>query len=114
MSPDNRERFRLEGYLPRSEFEAKLRMGLGRVAFVAKRFDDARVRYQQVIDDSGQTTSVPEAVYWEAVCRYSARGDHKALGEVAKSLEPYPYSEWSLKSLAWTPKEEPSDRASLR
>lgn len=102
MSSSNVERARMEGYLPKEDFDAKLRMALGRLAFMAKRFDEARAWCQKVIDDFGDTPFVPEAIYWEAVSQYSATHDHQLLHDVVKRLEKYPQSEWAAKAIAWS------------
>ena len=102
MDSAGAERYRLEGYLPKDWFRARLEMGLARVEFMHKKFADAGKMYAAVIDRRGETGVVPEAIYWRGVCHYKATNDHGVLGEVAKELaEKYPGDEWTLKGLPW-------------
>lgn len=101
MSPKGVERLRNEGYLPQPEFTAFLEMGLGRVAFMAKRWDEAGQHYENVIQRFPNTSVVPEAIYWRGVCLYSGKGDHEALGQVRELLKQYPDSPWAAKSQVW-------------
>ena len=97
-----KERFRIEGYLPKSEFRAQLELGLARIAFMHKQFADAERRYAEVAERHPKTMAAPEAVYWRGVSRYKGTNDHTALGEVAKELkEKYPESVWTPKSSIW-------------
>ena len=83
---DGKERYRLEGYLSKDEFEAFLEMGLGRVAFMKKDFANAEKHYANVLDQYPDSHFAPEAVYWSGVSRYSSRHDHTALEDVAKTF----------------------------
>jgi TolA-binding protein len=102
MDPKGKERFRIEGYLPKSEFRAQLELGLARIAFMHKQFAEAERKYAEVAERHPGTVAAPEAVYWRGVSRYKGTNDHTALGEVAKELkEKYPESVWTLKSSIW-------------
>jgi hypothetical protein len=101
-NPDGKERYRLEGYLSKEEFEAFLEMGLGRVAFMKKDYANAEKHYSNVLDQHPDSHFAPEAVYWRGVSRYSSSHDHTALEDVAKTFtEKYRDSEWALKSVPW-------------
>jgi hypothetical protein len=96
------ERYRIEGYLPKDWFRARLEMGIARVAFMHKKFADAQRLYAEVSDRFGNLAVAAEALYWRAVSRYKATNDHTALGEVAPELaDKFPEDEWRLKSLPW-------------
>lgn len=96
------ERYRIEGYLPKSWFRARLEMGLVRVEFMNKKFADAEKMYEAVIDRHGDTGVVAEAIYWRAVCQYKATNDHTVLSPAAHELsQKYPGDEWTLKSVPW-------------
>ena len=102
MDANGVERYRIEGYLPREEFRAHLEMGLARVAFKAKRWDDAERWYAHVADQWGDTTCAAEALYWRAVCRYQATHDPSPLVEVAGELQSqHPDSVWAAKAIPW-------------
>lgn len=96
------ERYRIEGYLPKEWFSARLQMALARVAFMHKKFADAQKLYEEIVNRFGDLALAAEAMYWAAVSKYKATNDHTALGEVATELaEKFPNDEWRLKSLPW-------------
>ncbi|HJZ78769.1 MAG TPA: hypothetical protein VKD91_00425 [Pyrinomonadaceae bacterium] len=96
------ERYRIEGYLPKHWFRARLEMGLGRVAFMQKQWADAERMYAGVVERFADTEVAAEAVYWRAVCQYKETNDHTVLGPAAKELsEKYPGDEWTLKGDPW-------------
>jgi uncharacterized protein YyaL (SSP411 family) len=102
LDPNGKERFRIEGYLPKSEFRAQLELGLARIGFMHKQWAAAERKYSEVVEHYPETVSAPEAVYWRGVSRYKGTNDHTALGAVAKELkEKYPGSVWTLKSSIW-------------
>ena len=103
LDSDGTERLRVEGYLPRDEFRAHLEMGLARVAFMRKQWDEAERRYAQVVERYPDSKVAPEAVYWRGVSRYKQTNDHTVLGEVPEQLkERYPDSVWALKASVWS------------
>ena len=96
------ERHRIEGYLPKDEFQAQLAMGLGRVAFKEKRWPDAERIYNEVVEKYPKTSAAPEARYWRAVSHYKGTNDHIVLGQVAQELqESAPESVWTKKAMPW-------------
>ena len=102
MDSDGLERYRIEGYLPKDWFHARLEMALARVDFMKKKFANAEDRYMEVIEKFAATGVVPEAIYWRAVCRYKATNDHTVLGPAAEELSRrYSGDEWTLKSGPW-------------
>jgi len=102
---DGKERSRLEGYLTNTDFMAALTSGLGRIAFVHKKYADAERWYDDVVTRFGQSHSAPGAMYWRAVTRYSATHDHTVLSKVAVELwTPYPSSVWASKAIPWLSK----------
>ena len=102
MDADGVERYRIEGYLPKTWFRARLDLGLGRVLFMGKKWADAEKTYAAVAERYADTVVAAEAIYWRGVSHYKATNDHTVLGEVAKELgEKYSGDEWTLKSLPW-------------
>ncbi len=96
------ERFRLEGYLPTREFRAQLELGLARLAFMSKRWEEAEQRYAQVLERFPGTKATPEALYWKGVSQYKRTNDHNVLGEMPRLFkEQYPDNIWALKTIAW-------------
>ena len=102
LDSDGKERVRLEGYLPNADFTAALLNGLGRIAFVRKKYADAERWYGDVLARFGNTHFAAEAMYWRAVSQYSANHDHTVLGKVAEELRSsYASSVWASKSIPW-------------
>ena len=96
------ERYRIEGYLPKEEFEAQLEMALARIAFKEKRWPEAERIYGEVVAKYPNTSSVPEAWYWRAVSHYKGTNDHTVLGQVAQELnQTAPESLWTKKAIPW-------------
>lgn len=99
---NGKERFRIEGYLPRDEFVAHLLMGLARVAFMMLKWADAEQLYQEVVEKYPETGIAPAAVYWLGVSLYKRTNDHHALGNVVTELKQrYPDSPWNKRAIPW-------------
>jgi hypothetical protein len=102
LDSNGTERYRIEGYLPKDEFQAQLDMGLGRIAFKDKKWADAERIYNEVVDKFPSTSSLPEAKYWRAVSHYKGTNDHTVLGKVAEELQASaPQSVWTKKASPW-------------
>jgi hypothetical protein len=106
LDSDGKERVRLEGYLPNTDFLSALESGLGRIAFVRKKYADAERWYGDVVTRFAQSHASPGAMYWRAVTHYEATNDHTVLGRVAEELRnSYPSSVWASKAIPFLPKE---------
>ena len=104
LDSEGKERVRLEGYLPNQDFIAALMSGLGRIAFVQKKYADAERWYGEVVARFAKSHIAPEAMYWRAVAHYKATNDHTVLGKVAEELRSiYPSSIWASKATPWLP-----------
>ena len=102
LDSGGKERFRIEGYLPREEFRAHLEMGLARVAFMGKKWAEAERGYAEVLERYPDSKVAPEALYWKGVSHYKATNDHTVLGELPGQFkEKYPDSPWALKAIPW-------------
>jgi TolA-binding protein len=103
MDASGKERWRIEGYLPKNEFRAQLELGLARMSFMEKRWAEAEQKYDQVIERYAETAAAPEAVYWKGISRYKMTNDHTVLGGVAEELgAKYPESVWAQKAIVWS------------
>lgn len=112
LDSDGKERVRLEGYLTNTDFLAALESGLGRIAFVNKKYADAERWYNGVVSHFPQSHSAPGALYWRAVAHYKATNDHTVLGTVAEELRSkYSSSVWASKSIPWLPSESKKEVA---
>ncbi len=95
------ERFRLEGYVPRDEFNAQIRLGLARVGFVQKKWEDAERVYDEIVREFGNTISAAEALYWQGVCRYK-RKEPDALPTLTERFRhAYQDTLWAKKASVW-------------
>ena len=102
LDDSGKERFRIEGYLPREEFVAHLEMGLARVAFMDKQWADAESRYSAISDRHPSSSVVPEAMYWAAVSHYKKTNDHTVLGRLGEQLaQKFPDNIWTEKASVW-------------
>lgn len=102
LDPEGKERWRLEGYLPREEFRAHLEMGLARLALAKKDWVEAVTRYGAVADNYPDSKYAPQAVYYRGVSRYSGSHDGADLAATAAELKKnYEGSQWQLRSLPW-------------
>ena len=102
VDPEGKERWRLEGYLPKEEFQAHLEMGLARVALARKDWAEAESRYGALVDNHPGSKYAPQAVYYRGVSKYSASHDSADLAATAEVLKrSYEGSDWQLRSLPW-------------
>ena len=102
LDENGKERYRIEGYLPRDEFAAQLLMGRARVPFMNKKWTDAERLYQQVLDKYPKTSVAPAAVYWLGVAKYQRTHNAQELGTVVTELkQKYPESAWNKRAIPW-------------
>ena len=102
LDENGKERFRIEGYLPKDEFNAQLLMGLARVSAMKKKWEDAEKLYRQILDKYPKTAVAPAAVYWLGVSKYQRTHDHHELGNVVTELkQKYPDSPWNQRAIPW-------------
>ena len=102
IDADGNERHRIEGFLPTQEFLAQLNLGLGHLAFHAKKFGDAEHRFRKVVAQFPDTEAAPESQYWAGVSRYKATGDAAALADITRAFEVrYGDSVWAKKASVW-------------
>lgn len=87
LDPNGIERYRLEGYVPRDEFQGQLELGRARLAFVEKRWQAAEDIYRGIVDTLAQTTAAADGVHWAGVCYYKRTQDHTRLGSMAQELQ---------------------------
>ena len=64
LDSEGRERARLEGYLLNNDFNAALKIGLDRIAFVQKKYADAERWYGHVVANFGNSHLAAEAMYF--------------------------------------------------
>lgn len=96
------ERHRIEGFLPKDDYLAQLRLGLGHAAFARGRYAEARERFDEVLAQFPETEAAPEAQYWTGVARYKETGDNAALAETGRRFtERYTGTVWAKKASVW-------------
>lgn len=96
------ERHRIEGFLPKEDFMAQLRYGLGRIQFSDGNFEEAERRFKAIVDGQPESDVAPEAQYWAGVARYKHTGDAGALEETGRAFQTsYQDSPWAKKASVW-------------
>ena len=102
IDPQGVERHRIEGFLPKDELLAQLMLGLGHVAFHARRYDEAAAQFDAIVQRSPRTEAAPEAQYWAGVARYKGTGNAAQLAAIAQAFdERYQDSVWAKKASVW-------------
>jgi len=95
------ERSRIEGYLPKNWFRARLEM-VWPEWLSCRRNGPTPRRSMPLWLRAMRHRRGAEAIYWRGVSHYKATNDHTGLGEVGIELgAKYPDNEWTLKSLPW-------------
>lgn len=75
MDSEASERHRVEGFLPKEDFLAQLRIGLAHAARSRGDFADAERRYREL--SSGEGDVAAESLYWAGVSRYKHSNERK-------------------------------------
>ncbi len=102
MDSEGRERVRNEGYLPKVEFRAWLDMSLARLAFAAKKWNEAERKFDAVVSKYPDSGVAAYSVYWRGVSRYKETKDDTALSAVTEEFRhKYRDSIWAKKAVVW-------------
>ena len=102
LDSSGKERYRIEGYLPKEEFAVQLESGLARIAFMDKQWDEAECRYRNIVQGHGSSPSAAEAIYWAGAAKYKRTNDHTVLPLVSEELEKrFPNSLWTRRASIW-------------
>jgi hypothetical protein len=100
LDPAGNERHRIEGFLPREDFLAQVKLGLAHAARSRGDFTDAERRYRELSEGSGDVAA--ESLYWAGVSRYKGTNDAAALGETAQAFSTrFTDSAWAKKASVW-------------
>jgi TolA-binding protein len=92
--------YRIEGWLPPSEYTPMLLVAKGHFMFRAKSYDGAIPWFQSVMDRFPRSAFAPEAQYYIGVSEYMQSQDVGRLAEAWKQLQiMYPESLWATKSM---------------
>ena len=93
------EHHRIEGFLPKDDFLAQVRLGLAHAARAGGDFPTAEQLYGELASEGDLAA---EATYWAGVSKYKRTNDPAALGETATRIrEKYPDSTWAKKASVW-------------
>jgi outer membrane protein assembly factor BamD (BamD/ComL family) len=102
LDPEGAERWRIEGYLPKREFQAQLELALARIDAMRKHWIEAGERYARIAESFAGTTAEPEAIYWRGIAKYQTTRDHDALAGITTELtERFPGNVWTIKASVW-------------
>ena len=102
LDSGGRERYRIEGYLPLREFAAHLSLGLGRMAFTNKHWQEAEDHYARVLEKYPDTRAVAEALYWASASCYKQTNDIRVLAEMSQFNPKWKDTIWAIKASAWS------------
>jgi TolA-binding protein len=95
---DGFELYRWDGYLPPSEYAARLGCAYGMAFLRLKRYDDAEQCYVDVLRRFSTSYAAPEAEYYLGVTRYRRDPESdELLTEWANLASRYPMSEYRVK-----------------
>ena len=99
---DGTERHRIEGFLPKEDFVAQLRLGLAHAARARSDFKEAQRRFRELSRDESLGEVAAEAQYWEGVAKYKDTNDPVALQETARAFKTrFTGSPWAKKASVW-------------
>jgi TolA-binding protein len=79
--------YRVEGWLPPSEYAPMLLVAKGHFMFRAKRYDGAIPCFQNVMARFPRSAFAPEAQYYIGVCEHTQNQDPGRLAKVWKQLQ---------------------------
>lgn len=95
---DGFEMYRWDGFLPPSEFIARMECALAMAYLRGKRYDEAEKLYVDVLKRFSTTYAAPEAQYYLGVTRYRRDPDSdELLIQWAQLRSRYPTSEYRVK-----------------
>lgn len=90
------------GFLPAEEFIPWLIMGHGMVHFDHNELEKAAGIFESIQNDHADSDSAPQALFFNAVCKYKINHAAEPLKEVYGKLQnQYPSSIWSKKALPY-------------
>lgn len=91
--------FRIEGYLPPTDFLAQLALGLGRYDLDRQQFAGAIHHFEEVARRHPGSDAAAQALYWLGVARYKDSKDPAQLRPSWEELvRAYPDSEWAKRA----------------
>lgn len=87
------------GFLDSEEFIATMHLGIAKVHFITGEFDAANVHLKRLLNQFGNSTLIPEAIYFQGVNLYKQKGDTTPLKEAHERLTTdYPDSSWAIRA----------------
>jgi len=96
---NGKERHRMVGFLPKEDFLAQLQLAIAKVAFSARKFEEARKGFAAVGRLHEGTSAAPEGIFWAGVSAYRDTGKNAPLAQTAGELtQKYPESDWAKKA----------------
>jgi TolA-binding protein len=102
LDTTGKEHSRTIGYIAPEEFIPTMLLGVAKMHFDLRKFDQAVLALEKIINLYPWSFVAPEAVYFHGVCGYKttheARPLKKAYEHIAKE---YPHSEWVRRALPY-------------
>jgi hypothetical protein len=103
VDTNEKEQHRIEGFLPKNDFIAQLKLGLAHAARSGNDFVSAERLYRELASDETNRDVAAESLYWAGVARYKATNDGSALADTAKAFtERFTDTPWAKKASVWS------------
>ncbi|MDX1762784.1 MAG: hypothetical protein R3231_00530 [bacterium] len=100
---DGQEHHRTTGFLSPEDFIVAIRLGLAKMAYNQRHFEEGSQAFRQILEAYPETSAAPEALYYQGVCEYMASQDSSHLNKTFEALrEKYPKSDWTKKAEVWS------------
>ena len=97
------EHHRTTGFLSPENFILQMRLGLAKMAYDQRHFEEGSRAFGQILEAYPETAAAPEALYYSGVCNYLASQDPAHLKRAFEELrEKYPKSDWTKKAEVWS------------
>ena len=91
--------YRIEGYLPPTDFTGQLALGLGRYELARQQFPQAVHHFEEVAQRHRGSDTGAQGLYWLGVARYKQSKDPAQVKPSwDKLVSEYPNSEWAKRA----------------
>lgn len=99
LDQDGREFQRSIGFLEPDELIPNLKLGVAKVYFSLKNYNAAKLHLDEIIAESPQSGSAPEALYFLGVNQFKHKDDPGELRKMYEAMqEKYPDSSWAKRA----------------
>ena len=98
-----KEQYRTVGFLPPEELVPSLILGIAKVDFAARQYNEALINLNMLLAGYPGSGAAPEAVFLQGVCGYKSSKDPKYLKGAYEQLSAsYPGSDWTKRATPYS------------